>query len=308
MIIDKDRIKVLFIAGSGRSGSTILQNILGQLDGFCVIGEIRHIWERGLLKNRLCGCGAPIRECEMWKNVMAQAYGGLDQIDAQEMVLLTESFRTKDLLFTLIPNVRRGQISRLSEYLKNLEILYRAIQSTTGCQVIVDSSKNAAYGYMLRMLPAIDLYILHIVRNSQAVAYSWSKKKFYQPGEYMPRKTSVNSAMVWNARNITVEMFLGRPPERSMTLRYEDFVSNPRVSVEAILNLLDKKNVKLPFVAPDTVELGRTNHSVHGNEVRFQNGPVTLKLDSTWQTKMNKKDKLTVKALTWPLQIKYGYL
>jgi len=93
-----------------------------------------------------------------------------------------------------------------------------------------------------------------------------------------------------------------------MTLRYEDFVSNPRVSVEAILNLLDKKNVKLPFVAPDTVELGRTNHSVHGNEVRFQNGPVTLKLDSTWQTKMNKKDKLTVKALTWPLQIKYGYL
>ena len=35
-----ERVKVLYIAGSGRSGSTILDRILGQLDGFFSVGEL----------------------------------------------------------------------------------------------------------------------------------------------------------------------------------------------------------------------------------------------------------------------------
>jgi hypothetical protein len=158
------------------------------------------------------------------------------------------------------------------------------------------------------MVPTIDLYVLHFIRNAQAVAYSWSKRKLYQPGDYMPRKTSVNSAMVWNARNITVEMFLERTPGRYMTLRYEDFVSNPQSSVMDILDLLDEKDVELPFVTADSVKFDGTNHSIHGNEVRFQDGPVKLRLDTKWKTNMKKRNKFTVKALTWPLLMKYGYL
>jgi len=32
--------KVLFITGRGRSGSTILDNLLGQLDGFFSLGQV----------------------------------------------------------------------------------------------------------------------------------------------------------------------------------------------------------------------------------------------------------------------------
>ncbi len=36
--------RVLFIAGPGRSGSTLLDLLLGQIDGFTSTGELRLIW------------------------------------------------------------------------------------------------------------------------------------------------------------------------------------------------------------------------------------------------------------------------
>jgi hypothetical protein len=190
----------------------------------------------------------------------------------------------------------------------NLEKLYQAIHTTTGSRIIIDSSKNPSYAYVLRRVPTIDLYILHFIRDSLAVAYSWSKEKLFQPGEYMARKTPVESALQWNARNITAEMFLGRTAGRYMALRYEDFISNPKTSVESIINLLGEKDVTLPFVGPHIVELNKANHSVFGNPVRFENGPVKLQEDNKWRTKLNKGHKLAVMMLTWPLLLKYGYL
>ena len=36
-------VKVVYIAGMGRSGSTLLGSLLGQLDGFFFVGEFRHL-------------------------------------------------------------------------------------------------------------------------------------------------------------------------------------------------------------------------------------------------------------------------
>jgi hypothetical protein len=58
------RIKVLYIAGFGRNGSTILGNILGELDGFFHGGELNFVWERNLLDNRRCGLVLEVRASE----------------------------------------------------------------------------------------------------------------------------------------------------------------------------------------------------------------------------------------------------
>ena len=68
--------KVLYIAGSGRSGSTILDNILGELDGFVSAGEVRFLWERGMRDDRTCACGEPFSSCPFWGDVLTRAYGG----------------------------------------------------------------------------------------------------------------------------------------------------------------------------------------------------------------------------------------
>ena len=56
-----NRVKVLYIAGPGRSGSTVLGNVLGEIEGFFHGGELNFIWEHNLIENRLCSCGAPAR-------------------------------------------------------------------------------------------------------------------------------------------------------------------------------------------------------------------------------------------------------
>jgi hypothetical protein len=54
-------VRVLYIGGWGRSGSTLLDLILGQAPGVFSAGEVREIWQSGLVENRPCGCERPFR-------------------------------------------------------------------------------------------------------------------------------------------------------------------------------------------------------------------------------------------------------
>ena len=51
-------LRVVYIAGAGRSGSTLFARILGQAAGFCYVGEMKYFWENGSVKNELCTCGS----------------------------------------------------------------------------------------------------------------------------------------------------------------------------------------------------------------------------------------------------------
>ena len=68
-------VPVLFIGGLGRSGSTLVDRVLGQTPGVCSVGELVFLWERGLLANERCGCGEPFDGCPFWKEVGVRAFG-----------------------------------------------------------------------------------------------------------------------------------------------------------------------------------------------------------------------------------------
>jgi hypothetical protein len=90
-----------------------------------------------------------------------------------------------------------------------------------------------------------------------------------------------------------------------MFLRYEDFAASPRETIAAVLAFLGE-DAELPFADGATVELG-VNHTVAGNPNRFRTGPVTIALDSEWRSRMPRPRRLAVRALTWPLLLRYGY-
>ena len=48
-------MKILLIVGNGRSGSTILGNVLGSIGGVAHVGELHHIWIRGLATTGYAG-------------------------------------------------------------------------------------------------------------------------------------------------------------------------------------------------------------------------------------------------------------
>ena len=54
---ESPRTRVLVIGGWGRCGSTLLDMLLGEIDGFVSAGEVRELWLRGCVEDRPCGCG-----------------------------------------------------------------------------------------------------------------------------------------------------------------------------------------------------------------------------------------------------------
>ena len=300
--------KVLFIAGNGRSGSTILQNVFAQLDGFTAVGELRYVWGRAALANQLCGCGCRFRECPFWGAVMDRAFGGLDQGHARAMLEATESFRVHSLPLSWAPGRRRRELRRLADYLATLGRLYTAIQQVSGCRVVVDSSKNPSYGYLLRHVDGVRPYYLHVVRDVPGVAHSWGKHKEFEPGVPMARKSPAASALQWTARNLAAELFLPTPATPLLRLRYEDLMTRPRDHVESVVDWLGETGTPLPFTSQHEVTLDHASHTVFGNSVRFQTGPATLRRDERWRVTMPARDRRVVAAIAWPLRLRYGYL
>ena len=304
-----EKVKVLYIAGFGRSGSTILDNLLNQAEGFLSVGELCYMWDHNLAENGLCGCGRSPMECEVWGKVLAD--DGISEIDAKEMARIERSgIRTRHLPLAFLPPGREVLASRLKGYYaENLEKTYRTVQRTTGARVIVDSSKNPLYGRVLGTIPSIDLYVVHLVRDPRAAAYSWLRKKL-QPdrGEfgYMDQHAPAKSSLLWTLWNAASETFWGRVSGRYLTLRYEDFVADPRAALTSVLNMVGEGGSDLPFVAGNTVDLG-VSHTIAGNPNRVKTGKIGLCLDDEWKGRMRLQDRALVTLLTLPLLRRYGY-
>ena len=285
---------------------------MGQIPGFFSGGELNFIWRHNVIENRLCGCGRPFRECPVWVPVMDEAFGGMDGVDPREMMRLAASgTRTRHIPQMLTPKGRGVLEVRLKEFLENYGRLYSAISTVTDSRVIVDSSKEPAHGYAMGMVPGVDFYALHLIRDPRASAYSWSKKK-PQPDsdtrEFMVRFSPTKSSAMWDSWNASAEALWHRSnggPQRYLRLRYEDFVANPRESFERILKLLGE-DAEPPLASEREVKLG-VSHTVSGNPNRFDTGAVELRPDREWQRSMKPDQKALVTALTLPLLKRYGY-
>lgn len=300
-------IKVLYLAGWGRSGTTVMSNILGEVPGFFSPGEIWNLWQRGLVDNRICGCGKPFYECEYWTKALNEAFGDRSQLDVDQIMAAKNKLRNLEILVSLLPGGKQFIDSKLQTFVPFVEKLYRAIQKTSNCRVIVDASKIPINAYILSNIPGIELYMLHVVRHPNAVAYSWMKKAQYDPEQsmFMDRFNPFHSTLIWSARNILIELLWGHN-NRYMLLRYEDFIAQPKATLTRVIQHCQENASELPFVSDNVVSL-KTNHNVSGNPNRFETGQIQLRLDDQWKTQMQWKDKVLLRAAFLPLLMRYGY-
>jgi hypothetical protein len=310
--LDDHKVKVLYIAGWGRSGSTILGRILGQVSSFFLVGELRYVWDRGLIENRLCSCGVPFRECRVWRQVMSEVFEADGHADAQKLVSLRDrELRTRHLLTPTLTSLQT-RLARMDKYQRTLENLYHAVQNVSKSKVLVDTSKFPSYGYVLHNTPGIDLYVLHLVRDPRAVAYSWGSRRKPRmdhrtmADKFMTPHGSVESSLVWDEWNLAVENVWRRQPERYKLLRYEDFVESPRSSVQDILRFLGEEDSESPFSSERGIALDES-HIFSGNPDRFQSGTITIKSDEGWKDDMSGFRQALVTSLTWPGLVRYKY-
>lgn len=308
------RPTVIFIGGMTRSGSTLLDRLLGELPGVCCIGELVNTWQRGVAEDNRCGCGEPFGHCPFWRDVLA--VGGLDKTTAQRVGQLRATVdRTRSIPRLLAPSLGDSFEGALDEYLTYCTRLYDAVQAVSGCEAIADSSKNASFAFCLRASRRLDLRVVHVVRDSRAVAHSWTRKKARdEPAgkRLLPRLGPARAACRWCYQNAAFQLLaaMGTP---TLRVRYEDLVSAPRETLAEVAQFagLEIRPEQLSFI--HAAQSGywadlSTSHTGSGNPMRFQTGRTRIRMDDEWRTAMAPNHRRTVTAITAPLLRRYGYL
>lgn len=303
-------VRVLFLGGLGRSGTTLLERVLGELPGVCPLGEVVHLWQRDVLDDERCGCGERFSRCEFWQRIGAEAFGGWSADHALRVLALRGAVeRTRHLPELAAPWLRSVRARLVAEYTAAYRKVYQAAATVSGARVVVDSSKHASLAFCLRWCPEIDLRVVHVVRDPRGVAYSWTKQRARPEadGEEMTRYPPARSAMLWNALNAAFGVLeqLGTPVRR---LRYEEFLADPVGAVESIRRFADlpPDPAALGFLSTGSARLGRC-HSAAGNPMRFTTGDVRLHHDDAWRRELPAPQRRLVGALTAPLLSAYGY-
>lgn len=309
-------VKVLTIVGAGRSGTTVLASILGEVHGFASAGELRWLWERGVVERRPCGCGEiPVR-CPVWSAVieatLAASPPGQPPLTAEQIV----EFQRQLALRRNIPRVLRSADGGDDGWvpLQRIRAVTRtavtAFASVSGARVVVDTSKRSQDAAVLASAGGIDGYVLHIVRDPRAVAHSWRRAKTFTVGgqtRSIGTRSPPSSVRRWVANCLTAEMLRRHwPNSRWLHMRYEDFASQPRPALGKILALLGE-DLEIPFEDDHTVLLHR-NHIVAGNPSRFTTGRVEIRADEAWRAEMPRREQRLVELATMPLMLRYGYL
>ena len=305
---------VLYIGGTGRSGSTMLANVLGEIPGFVSVGEVRFLWQRGVLQDRLCGCGAPFSRCRFWADVLDITLGPCTARQRTELALrLHDDLQRRTRLRTLPHHLRHHAGADPTPFDELEDVLgrtYAAIAAVARADVVVDSSKLPTYAALLDDLEEVDLHVVHFLRDPRAAAYSWRRLKAQPdlgPGAFMERRGAGKSALLWAVWNRSLELLVADRPRAYARVTYEACLADPRGQVEQLLDDLgvpgDLDDV---FAAADVIRLSQ-NHTVAGNPTRHHRGLVRLVADSEWEHHMSATDRGTVTALTWPALRRYGY-
>jgi hypothetical protein len=291
----------------------VLERVLGQLPGTCPIGEVVHLWQRGVLDDDVCGCGSRFAQCRFWQDIGERAFGGWSAALARRMVDLQQRVDRTRHVPALALGLHRGtRRHELAEYVSTFIRLYQAISQATGGLVLIDSSKHSSLAFCLRTDHRVDLRVVHVVRDSRGVGYSWTKEvrrpESADGAALMTRYSPARSALLWNGHNACFSA-LGRLGTPTYLLRYEDFVDDPGGTTAALARFAD---VPLPpgaldFIAGSSVRLS-SSHTVAGNPMRFRSGDVVLRRDDDWRSRLPRADRRSITALTGPLLFRYGYL
>lgn len=300
-------IRVLYIMGYGRSGSTLLDTILGNHPQAESVGELAN-FHRARANGEFCACRHKANECPFWTEVWGRWREAVGEETSRYQELQMRFERLRHLPRLVLGSAFASP--SLKRYRRWTRALFEAVAAVSGQRVIVDSSKNPGRGFALAGTPGLDVRLIHLVRDCRGVAYSRSKQfeRSIEAGlEKEIRPVSARSTAVsWAGFNgfSSAIRRLGAGG-RGMLLRYEDLVAEPLPTLDAVgaVTGLDMELLKEKLAAGESFDFG---HTVSGNRVRMT-GSLRLRPDLAWTNEMPEDARRTVWRVSGPLMRSYGY-
>jgi len=267
-------VRILYLVGDSRSGSTLLQHLLSLQPGVHALGELRRL---GALARagEPCACGSPLGECEFWcracgdvpptQRTTEQAREG----GAWRLSMLREAAAIRGGLVPAGPFLRKRAHLAATECFS----LYEAVAKETGASLLVDNSKEPDHFLHLRASypDLVEPVFLH--RDGRGIIWS----KIRHAGVSAERAIT---GYVWMQRQIeTARRAIGL--KKATEALYEDLCRDPGGELERLLS-----PYKIPVESLDLGTLPSVRHDIGGSPT-FQGAERReVKLDERWREEL----------------------
>jgi hypothetical protein len=300
-----DKIPVIYILSSGRSGSTLLDMLLGLHPQIWTLGEAQLLpWEVRI--NKLpCGCGENIKDCAFWQPLITRI--PLSDGDYPIDYFRERHTGGKALRWSQLPDILRrtpseAKLNGVHEYgalnAQYFREVWQSVEEQSGGSLswLVDASKDVYRLFWMQQSGHFDLRIIHLVKDPRAFVYSMTKRNLPHA-----RKKNIRFSGRWLVENALFAYFCQDPELSGKTwlLRYEDLANGPRISVDALIEWLElPKDSRLDFRR-------QINHALAGNPMRWES--TDIQLDQKWKHALPQSYADLTWAMTGHLARLFGY-
>ncbi|HKJ89357.1 MAG TPA: sulfotransferase [Gammaproteobacteria bacterium] len=266
-------MKVVYVTGLGRSGTTLLDVLLNAHSEMAGVGEVHKLRKFARLQRQKnprstdrignsCACGAEdIWKCPFWTRVNAELEARMGR-------------RLDDLDL---------EARDPAAFRKDNRELFQAVAAAAGVDHVVDSSKRVSRLRRLLRDPEIEVLPVHVMRNPKGRANSVRRRKgqVFRPTVQYSYRSLRLFGLLFNRPHVVV--------------RYEDLATDPEGEMRRIMN-----RIGLPF-EPAQVEdwASQDNHNLAGNGVRTARSS-EIALRDTWREDLGPGKRLGINLLAAP--------
>jgi hypothetical protein len=304
-------VRVTYVLGLGRSGSTVIGRALAEVLDAVPGDEVMAVWQRGVLEDRVCSCGARFSACPYWQAVVATSPASFERETADRVV--AEIHRVMGVLGplrALTPRRRAALVASVPDrWFDAVGALYRGMAAVGGADTIVDTSKAPVLAWLLTRAPGVSVRTVLVVRDPRDVARSWLRPPALPDGAHeLPVLAPWKTAVVWLLCNVASER-VQRALQRTArgargrgVVRLEDFTADPLGALRRVCDDLGEAGQ----VLPGSLTLPVAKHTMSGHpSVRFASGPLAVRRHDR-PAGSRTSDRL-VSLIDAPLLRRYGY-
>ncbi|QBQ55966.1 sulfotransferase [Nitrosococcus wardiae] len=304
--------RILYIASSSRSGSTILEHTLGAVEGVFNVGELRRISDfynmnsqaiRDPANSLACTCGAKVVDCTFWREVEKESGLALGEAKFSSQLDSINRSLFKIIFFISGPKITKWFSKIYKPFEKEIAVgencfkVYSAIKKITKAKYVVDSSKMIHHFLVLKTVCPERVSLLALFRDGRAVSKSMirgERKRYFKKGNFSNKEDSsidytqiLRAAILsWVITTLQILLFYIRLSKKYRHfIRYEDFCNEPNSVLVEVLFKFGLTNIESTTRNPE-----KYIHTIGGSPSRFSSTFRKIDTDKRWRKDWNKKD------------------
>lgn len=313
--------EVIYISSDERSGSTMLDLMLGNHSKITSLGEVHHLHAYAT-ENRdiynpvhplVCMCGRKILECDFWIKVekklgipikdlrMRLLYSPkkyYKNIECNEYNLLTffklKFMRKCNFFFPELFNIKK--IQKITGYRKianNYFKLYHAAAEVANTPYVVDSSKSPHRFKLLYLCYPEKMKIIILSRDPKGVVFSKMKRGM----------DLVIATKSWVKAQNKIERFSKNIDKKKIIkVKYEDICNE---TVREMIRICDFLGID--YEPSMTVMNKEGRHHIGGSPSKFNQKKMAIKMDDEYIERFSKSEIEKINIILEKAQKKCGF-